>query len=260
MNISLFQQDICWLEPQANYRKIEKVLQDNPDTDLLVMPEMCATGFVTIPQTGQIETAASVEARLGTLAKKYNTALCGSFAVEIAANGTNANRCYFVTPEGDLHHYDKHHLFRPGMEHKGYTAGDRQVVVEWRGLRFMLTVCFDLRFPIWNRFSADEPYDILICVANWPAARQLAWDTLIRARAIENQAYCIGVNRVGHDTMCDYQGGTCAIHPYGHAVATCPDGEESICTFTPDMEKLASYRQKFPTLADEDQFQLIIEN
>ena len=259
MTISLFQQDIKWLDPEANYRKIEQVLVDNPQTDLLVLPEMCNTGFVTLPKPGQTEKAEVTELRLIELARKYNTALCGSFAVSSqwpAADGqtttVNFNRCYFVTPEGDVHHYDKHHLFRPGQEHAGYQAGNERVVVEWRGIRFMLCVCYDLRFPTWLRYRNDSPYDILVCVANWPAARQLAWETLLRARAIENQAYCIGVNRVGCDMMCEYRGGTCAIHPYGHAVASCTDNEETVCNFEPDMEKLMDFRRKFPSLDDMD--------
>lgn len=252
MTISLFQQDIAWLNPEANYAKIEQILQTHPDMDLLILPEMCTTGFITIPEPGQIEEADVCEKRLTELAKRYDTALCGSFAVSCKTGTGNRNRAYFVTPEGGIWHYDKHHLFTIGQEDKGYKAGQERTVVEWRGIRFMLTVCYDLRFPTWNRNIGPSTYDILICVANWPKARQLAWDTLLRARAIENQAYCIGVNRVGQDTMCDYQGGTCAIHPYGHAVATCPDNEESICSFEPDMEKLVSYRMKFPSLKDAD--------
>lgn len=268
MVISLFQQNISWLDPASNYCKIEQKLQELPDTDLLVMPEMCNTGFIAIPQPGQIEKAEEVEKRLLGLAHKYNTALCGSFAVEVDPNlnsnfnlnpegdanrsVSNRNRAYFVTPEGDIYHYDKHHLFSPGLEDKGYLAGQERVMVEWRGIRFLLCICYDLRFPLWLRHNRQTPYDILLCVANWPAARQLAWDTLLRARAIENQAYCIGVNRVGHDLMCEYQGGTIAIHPYGHPVAQCTDSAEGICTFTPDMEKLMDFRRKFPSLQDAD--------
>lgn len=250
MLITLFQQDIQWLDPSANYQKIEQTLRQSAETDLLVLPEMCNTGFVTRPMTGQIETAEEVEKTLQNLARNYNTAICGSFAVSTPEG--NRNRCYFVTPEGTVHHYDKHHLFTPGKEDLGYAAGEERVIVEWKGIRFMLIVCYDLRFPGWNRNRLDSTYDILICVANWPKARQLAWDTLLRARAIENQAYCIGVNRVGTDTMCDYQGGTCAIHPYGHAVASCKDNQEDICSFSPDMEKLNDYRRKFPSLRDQD--------
>ena len=255
MKISLFQQDIAWLDPSANYQKIERVLQDSPDTDLLVLPEMCTTGFITLPTEGQLESATDVEQRLLALAQKYDTALCGSFAVSdetLPSTPQRANRCYFVTPEGDIHHYDKHHLYTPGGEGLGYCAGQKKVMVSWRGIRFLLTVCYDLRFPLWLRYDHEHPYDILICVANWPEQRQLAWDTLLRARAIENQAFVIGINRIGQDQMCSYQGGTCAIHPYGHYLAQCTLGQEGVCSFEPDMQKLNEFRQKFPVLSDAD--------
>ncbi|MBR0037915.1 MAG: amidohydrolase [Bacteroidales bacterium] len=254
MNITLFQQDIAWLDFEANYRKIEKVLQQHADTDLLVLPEMCTTGFVTLPEEGQIEVASAVESRLQALSRQYNAALCGSFAVK--TDSCNRNRCYFVTPEGEVFHYDKHHLFRPGLEDKGYCPGQERCIVSWRGIRFLLVVCYDLRFPVWSRFRDDSPYDVILCVANWPEKRQLSWNVLLRARAVENQAYCVGVNRVGHDMMCDYQGGSCAIHPYGHPVATCTDYAEGTCTFTPDLEKLMQFRQKFPSLGDADEFEI----
>jgi len=258
MNIALFQQDVSWLDPASNYDKIEQVLQSHADADLLVLPEMCTTGFVTLPQSGQIELANQVEDRLLQLSATYATAICGSFAVK--TKDGNRNRCYFITPDGDVYFYDKHHLFRPGMEHKGYTEGNQRCIVLWRGVRFLLLVCYDLRFPVWSRYTDASPYDIMLCVANWPDKRQLAWDVLLRARAIENQAYCVGVNRVGSDTMCQYKGGTCAIHPYGHPIVACPDFLEDVCMFLPDMEQLKSFRQKFPSLGDADDFQWLISS
>lgn len=256
MRITLYQQDIAWLDPAANYSKIESVLAGNPETDLLVLPEMCSTGFVTCPRLNDIETVAEVEARLLVLAARYQTALCGSFAVTLP-DGTNRNRCYFATPDGELHFADKHHLFSIGGEHMGYVPGTDRVVVEWQGVRFLLLVCYDLRFPVWSRLTEDLAYDILVCVANWPQQRRLAWDTLLPARAIENQAFVIGVNRVGKDNICPYDGGTRAIHPYGHILAQCPDGQESVCTFEPDMQKLGDFRRKFPSSRDADRFKLL---
>lgn len=254
MKITLFQQNIAWLDPEANYLKIESVLMSHPDTDLLVMPEMCSTGFVTNPVTGQIEDAAAVEARLKALASKYNTTLCGSFAVRTA--DCNRNRCYFVTPEGEVHYADKRHLFTPGGEAKGYKAGQEKCIVEWHGVRFLLLVCYDLRFCVWSRYTDEAAYDIMICAANWPAQRQMAWNTLLPARAIENQVYVLGVNRVGQDVLCPYVGGTAAYHPYGHAVACCEDGQEGVCSFEPDIDKLKDFRKKFPSQADADIFEI----
>lgn len=256
MRITLFQQDIDWLDPAANNAKVESVLVADPSIDLLVLPEMCATGFVTNPRPSDVEAVADVEQRLLTLAARHQTALCGSFAVALP-DGTNRNRCYFATPEGQLHHADKHHLFSIGGECSGYQAGQERVVVEWRGIRFLLLVCYDLRFPVWARNTEGLSYDVLVCVANWPQQRRLAWDTLLAARAIENQAFVIGVNRVGQDTMCVYDGGTRAIHPYGHVLAQCPDGQEATCSFEPDMKKLGDFRLKFPSSLDADVFRFV---
>lgn len=261
MVISLFQQDIFWLDPERNFARIERELAEHPETDLMVLPEMCTTGFVTDPQPGTLASAHSIEQRLLSLASRYGTALCGSFAVSLEAEQGGAetsslhrNRCYFVTPEGEVHHYDKHHLFSFGNEGKGYTPGQQRTVVSWRGIRFCMLICYDLRFPVWARNTRQDTYDVLICVANWPRQRQLAWNTLLPARAIENQAYVIGVNRVGQDDACSYEGGSCAIHPYGHVVAQCQSGEESLCSFEPDMKKLGDFRAKFPSLVDADPF------
>ena len=264
MKISLYQQDIRWLDPEANYRKIESVLGMLPDSELLVLPEMCTTGFVTIPNPGDVEYYADVEQRLLELSRSYQTAICGSFAVTLSPKQAdtshrenNRNRCYFVTPEGEIHHYDKHHLFNIGAEDKGYLPGQEQCIVTWRGIRFFLLVCYDLRFPVWSKYAARNAYDMLVCVANWPQKRRLAWDTLLPARAIENQVYAIGVNRVGKDLLCDYDGGTRAIHPYGHVLAECAEGEEGICSFVTDMQKLEDFRRKFPSQADSDRFAIL---
>ncbi len=254
MKISLFQQDIKWLDLEANYLRVESVLSSHPDTDLLILPEMCVTGFVTSPQAGQLPTSGEVEGRLKALAARHGTALCGSFAV--TEGGENRNRAYFVSPEGQVWFADKHHLFAPGGEARSYQPGRDKCIVEWRGVRFLLLVCYDLRFPVWSRYTEAEPYDILVCVANWPLQRQLAWNTLLPARAIENQAFAVGVNRVGEDLFCQYSGGTRAIHPYGHVLAECPDNVESVCTFEPDLAKLREFRMKFPSQLDSDRFEI----
>lgn len=256
MQIALFQQNIDWLAPADNFSKIESVLSSHPEIDLLVLPEMCSTGFVTAPQAGDLEQTEVVERRLSQLSARYQTALCGSFAVTVDGAGDNRNRLLFVTPEGDVYRYDKHHLFTIGGESRGYVAGQEHSIIAWRGVRFLPIVCYDLRFPVWSRNSATESYDILLCVANWPKSRRLAWDTLLSARAIENQCYVVGVNRVGDDPVCYYDGGTRAVHPYGHLVAQCPAEEESLCMFAPDMQKLEDFRRKFPSLKDADSFTL----
>lgn len=255
MQITLFQQNIAWRNIQENFTKIETVLSSHPEIDLLVLPEMCSTGFVTQPQPEDLVSTDLVEQKLLALSRQYRSAICGSFAVTLG--NENRNRFLFVTPEGVVYHYDKHHLFTIGGEGKVYGPGQEREVITWQGIRFLPIVCYDLRFPVWIRNSAEEPYDILLCVANWPQPRRLAWDTLLSARAIENQTYVVGVNRVGDDDFCHYNGGTRVIHPYGHVVAQCPDEEESLCSFAPDMKKLEDFRRKFPSLNDADSFTLL---
>ena len=262
MRITLCQQDCVWRQPDANYQGMEAQLRLHAGSDLLVVPEMASTGFLTAPRPGELEEAAAVEARLVELTRRTGVALCGSFAVRDGrtAEGDDAdgcrhfNRAYFVTPEGDVYAYDKRHTFTPGGEHLAYAAGRRQAVVAYRGVRFLLAVCYDLRFPAWLRRTPEVDYDVLLCVANWPAQRRLAWEVLLRARAVENQVYAVGVNRVGADPMCPYTGGSKAVHPYGHVLAECADGLAECCTFEPDMAELRRYRDKFPAFADGDRF------
>ena len=252
MTITLFQQDIEWQDPEANYAKIAEQLA-HTHTDLFVLPEMCNTGFNTM-RNPLVEPARDVEQRLLQWAEQFHTALCGSFAVSDGVR--NYNRCYFVTPAHEVYIYDKHHVFAIGGEHHAFTPGQQRVVVSYQGVRFLLTVCYDLRFPLWLRNTQEESYDVLLTVANWPEKRRLAWDTLLAARAIENQVYAVGVNRIGHDAFCQYDGGTSVYHPYGHALASVPAHTEGLVSFSPDMQKLGDFRTKFPSLRDADSFLL----
>ena len=149
-----------------------------------------------------------------------------------------------------MEYYDKHHLFTYGGEHNHYTAGDKRVVVEWRGVRILLEICYDLRFPIWSRNRGD--YDMIIYVASWPTPRVEAWKALLVARAIENQCYVAGVNRVGDDPNCTYCGGSSIIDPYGRHLAICADSCECEASAEIDMEALEAFREKFPVLKDAD--------
>lgn len=309
MKIALYQQDIVWCDPEANYRNVELVLTELSGCDLLVLPEMFTTGFVmepdavtmkipdftqgshrdtcavwagngekgkygteretvkgdlamvpieNVPDEGQmakrgLEIPQMVEERLCSLSMRYGCALAGSVAVQ--DNGCYFNRFYFIRPDGSFEFADKHHLFSYGGETVHYTPGQRRVVVDYLGIRFLILICYDLRFPVWSRCQDD--YDILLCVANWPAVRQLSWNVLLRARAIENQCYVVGVNRVGEDKICPYAGGSMAVHPYGEVLAECGIDKEGWAVFEPDMEMLRSYREKFPSLQDADSFRIL---
>ena len=197
-----------------------------------------------------IDDGAETVAWMRRMAERYDAAVTGSVAV---ADGERYfNRMYFVRPDGGVEHYDKRHLFAMGGEADHYTAGRRRVVVEWRGVRILLQVCYDLRFPVFARSRGD--YDMIVYAANWPTPRIAVWDTLLRARAIENQCYVAGVNRAGQDPWCDYCGRTALIDPYGRVAASCGEGEH-VVTGDIDMDRLAVFRRKFPVLDDRDAWQ-----
>ena len=255
MKVTLVQTDIKWSDPSANRQEAERLMMQAERSDLYVLPEMWTTGFATEPEciaeeldnvTGTIVTLRWMR----QMAKKYDTAIAGSVAVK-THDGTFRNRFYFITPDSELF-YDKRHLFKYGGEDKCYVSGNERTVVEWRGVRFLLQICYDLRFPVFSRNKGD--YDAAIYVANWPDSRRRVWDTLLTARAIENQCYVIGVNRIGDDPQCHYDGGTAVIDAYGRTTVQADDNVQQTVTASLDIEKLHVFRQKFPVIADGDDF------
>ena len=252
MKIVLLQTDIAWANLEANVKNADAEIDKYEGVDLYVLPEMFSTGFCTEPQ-GIAESADSKTLRwMKSKAKEKDCALAGSVAIE--ENGKYCNRFYFVHPDGKVEWYDKKHLFTYGGEHKRYTAGKEKLIVSFKGWRIRLFVCYDLRFPVWSRNHNE--YDVAIYVASWPTPRVDAWKTLLRARAIENQCYVLGVNRVGNDPYCNYTGGTAAIDPYGNTLAACTDGMAMSVETEIDMDGLNSFREKFPVLNDADEFEL----
>ena len=252
MKITVLQRDIIWANPKENVRRAEAAIAAQPGAALYVLPEMFSTGFCTQPE-GIAESADSETLHwMQRLAAEKDAAIAGSVAV--SDQGHYYNRFYFVYPDGKVQYYDKKHLFTYGGEHKRFTAGEERVVVEFRGVRILLEVCYDLRFPLWARNRGD--YDLILYVASWPTSRVEAWSTLLRARAIENQCYVAGVNRVGTDPACDYCGGTALIDPYGKTLAECERNQESEISAVIDMERLRAFREKFPVLNDADEFEL----
>lgn len=248
LKITLLQMDIVWGNSEANAKAAEEAISANGGSDVYVLPEMWSTGFATEPKGIAEADCRSLEWMKG-MASKTGAAIAGSVATEIA-EGDYRNRFYFVKPDGEVTFYDKHHLFTYGGEHHQYTAGNERTVVEYKGVRFMLRVCYDLRFPLWNR--NNEEYDCALFVASWPTPRVEAWRTLLRARAIENQCYVVGVNRVGTDPACQYCGGTAFIDPYGQTVEECERGMVQAITCEIDMDALEAFRAKFPVLKDRD--------
>ncbi len=253
MKITILQRDIVWANPAANVEAADCLLDNAPKSDLYVLPEMFSTGFATQPE-GIAESADSETLHwMIRKAAALDAAVAGSVAV--LDEGKYYNRFYFVHPDGTVEHYDKKHLFTYGGEHLRFTAGTERVVVTFRGVRILLQVCYDLRFPVFARNRGD--YDMVLYVASWPSSRIEPWRILLHARAIENQCYVVAVNRVGTDPTCDYCGGSVIIDPYGKDLAACPDGSASEATAEVSMEKLAAFREKFPVLGDADPFSLV---
>lgn len=248
MKISILQMDLVWENPQENLRKAAAAIASAPGADLYVLPEMFPTGFCTVPDGVAEPEDGHVLQWMKDMASRTDAAVAGSVAVR--HEGRYYNRFYFVTPEGSVTWYDKKHLFTYGGEHERFTAGDRRTVIEFRGVRIMLLVCYDLRFPIWSRNRGD--YDMILYVASWPVTRMNAWKSLLVARAIENQCYVAGVNRVGTDPSNVYGGGSMVIDPYGKMIASCEDGVECSASAQIDIPSLEAFRKKFPVLNDSD--------
>lgn len=254
MKVTILQTDIEWGIPEENIRRAELLMAQKPDSDLYVLPEMWSTGFATEPfGIAEEETSSKALAWMKSKAKALDCAICGSLAIVV--DGKYRNRHYFINGrKGVLEYYDKHHLFSYGHEDQFYTAGDKHLVVDYEGFRFLLLTCYDLRFPMWSRYCDKHPYDAIICVANWPESRQNAWQILTRARAIENQAYLIGCNRVGNDNYNHYRGCSAIISPIGKTLAKCKVNEQDCASFHLDFESLNQKRTKFKVLEERDVF------
>ena len=248
MKITILQRDIVWADPTRNVQRADEAIDGNPGSDLYVLPEMFSTGFCTQPE-GIAEPAENrTVSWMKAKASQTGAAIAGSIAVH--EDGRYYNRFHFVTPDGNVTTYDKKHLFTFGGEHNRFTAGTERVIVAYKGFRILLEICYDLRFPVWSRNKGD--YDMIIYVASWPTPRVEAWKALLTARAIENQCYVAGVNRVGDDPGNNYCGGSRVIDPYGKIMAECEDGREMEVTAEVDMEVLEAFRAKFPVLDDAD--------
>lgn len=254
MRITIIQSDIIWANPEENRQRMAQKLDEHPEADLYVFPEMFSTGFCTQPAqiAEQYDKPGTLE-WMQTQARQRQCALAGSVATE--HNGRFYNRFYFVFPDGSYQSYDKKHLFTYGGEHQTFTPGNERIIVEYKGVRMLLQICYDLRFPVWARNRKD--YDMILYVASWPQPRIEAWSALLRARAIENQCYVAGVNRVGNDPSCQYSGGSALIDPYGKTMASCLDFQEDTVSARIDMEVLNAFREKFPVLNDADPFTMI---
>lgn len=255
LRTTIIQTDIVWENKQDNLRLLRQKLQQlSGATEVVVLPEMFSTGFSMQSSRLAENTSGATLTKLREYAASYQTALCGSYMA--TENGSFYNRAFFLTPEGEAYYYDKRHLFRMGNESSYYTAGHKRLTLTYRGWKICPLVCYDLRFPVWSR-NINNEYDLLIYVANWPASRRTAWDTLLRARALENQCYVCGANRIGTDgNQVRYDGGSIVLSPTGKELASVTDGEEGTATAALSLSALRTFRDKFPAWKDADSFQL----
>ncbi|WP_167607342.1 amidohydrolase [Maribellus sediminis] len=252
LKITIIQPDIIWENVETNLDKYNYIISGVAETDVIVLPEMFTTGFsMKIDELKETIDDESVS-WMKQLAKEKQAAVVGSLIIE--EHGKVYNRAVWAFPEGSLSTYDKHHLYTMGQETEHYTAGTSKTIVEYKGWKFCPLICYDLRFPVWARNAED--YDVLIYMANWPSPRHHVWKNLLVARAIENQCYCIGCNRVGSDGAgLNYLGDSAMVSPKGFAEFM--GEQEAVQTFEISYDDLHRFRKSFPLLSDRDQFRIL---
>jgi len=253
IQLALIQTTLVWEDPKANFDHFEALFEQASDADLIILPEMFSTGFsmnskgLAEPVSGQTVTW------LQRKALELDSTLTGSFIAE--DNGLCYNRGFWVAPRSAPRFYDKRHLFRMSGEHKHYSPGNDRQQFELRGFNICLQICYDLRFPVFSR-NIGNAYNLLIYVANWPAARRTQWRTLLQARAIENQSFVVGLNRIGEDGN--------GIQYAGDSLVVCPEGDllldtesrDGVFLSTLELEPMQAYRKRFPAWMDQDQVML----
>lgn len=250
LDIGLVQFDIAWENPAENMRRIEKLLGQSSDLDLVILPEMWSTGFTMQPEKVAEPTPGSALEWMLMQAKERNTAIAGSISV---AEGTKYfNRWYCAFADGQVARYDKKHLFSYGREDQHYTAGNSKILIDIKGWKIMPVICYDLRFPAWCRNT--DSYDLMMVVANWPVARIHHWDALLKARAIENQSYVAAVNRIGTDANgLQYNGHSAVFDMNGQEILSLGE-KEGFAKLVLDKQLLNAYRDQFRFLQDRDPF------
>lgn len=261
LNIGIIQADTVWHDPQANCDYYARLLQEqDPLADIIVLPETFTSGF----SNAALERAESMDgetvAWLRDTAVSRNCAMTGS--VQIRDGGRVFNRMLWAMPDGRIHHYDKRHLFRMAGEHERYAAGNNKIFIDYKGWRICPLVCYDLRFPVYSRnrykrtVADGYDYDLLIYVANWPSPRHFAWQTLLKARAIENLSYVVGVNRTGKDgNGLQYLGGSTVLDFLGQTLVESGNSPE-LRSARISLQALREFRERFPAHLDADRFEL----
>lgn len=259
LNVCMVPMEIKWENKQENFENVSRIFDAiHPDTDLVVLPETFSTGFPSgvdkehVRGLAERNSGATVDF-LKSLASRHRVAVTGSFIAD--SGGSLYNRAFFIEPSGEETFADKRHLFTMAGEHKNFSRGHERLKVRYRGWEIAMVVCYDIRFPVWCR-NVNNDYDLLIAVANWPKVRVDAWNQLLRARAIENESYVIGVNCRGKDLNdFEYDGSSIAVDFKGKEIASSIDSDHLYATL--NMEKLTRFREKFPAYRDADTFKLI---
>ena len=254
LKITTYQGYLFWENIDKNLQNISLRLSGiRTNTDLIVLPEMFNTGFTMNAEKLAEQMNGKTMQWMQATAQKFNSVVTGSLIIK--ENENYYNRLVWMRPDGSYECYDKRHLFALGNEHETYTAGTKKLLVELKGWIICPVICYDLRFPVWLR-NVNQVYDLLLVVANWPERRSLHWRTLIPARAVENQAYVIGLNRFGYDgNEVFHSGDSMCIDPNGKVIYYKPN-EEDIYTFSINAEELSKTRSALPFLKDADGFTL----
>lgn len=256
LSVALVQAKLHWQDPSANREHLAELMDRRPGADLYLLPETFSTGFLG-DLGGPVETLDGVTvAWMRAQAEERSAVVAGTLAMDV--DGQRRNRMLVVDAAGIQAHYDKHHLFGFGGEDERYSAGNGHTVLDWCGWRVDLQICYDLRFPVWCRNS--RPFDLQLFVANWPRARVDAWRSLLKARAIENQSYVIGLNCTGQQgSGIEYPGCSSAWGPMGECLVELDDAE-TVAAVALDRSRLHELRRQFPFLADADAFRLTPES
>ncbi len=256
LTITLIQAYLFWEDKKANLEMFQQKIESIKEkTEIVILPEMFNTGFSMKPELFAEKMGGETVEWMKKISSNKKIILTGSIMIE--EGGKFFNRLLWVLPNGEYGIYDKRHLFAYADEHAHYSAGNKKLIASVKGWKINLQVCYDLRFPVWSRQPAgdlENQYDLLINVANWPEKRSLAWKTLLRARAIENQCFVAGINRVGEDgNKINYNGGSTIIDPMGEIIYE-KNSEEDVFTFTLEKEKVTDTRNRFPFWRDADFF------
>lgn len=263
LTITIVQPNLHWENKKANLKMLaQKIESIREKTEVVVLPEMFSTGFSMQPELLAEKMDGETVQWMKNIAASKKIILTGSLIIEdpstdAQGRGKYYNRLIWMLPNGDYGIYDKRHLFAYANEHNHYSAGNKRLIAQVKGWKINLLVCYDLRFPVWARQQSAGEYDVLIYVANWPERRIVAWKSLLQARAIENQCYVIGVNRVGDDgNDIHYSGDSMIIDPFGEILYH-KANDEDVFTYTLQKEKLDEVRAKFPFWRDADSFEIL---